>query len=118
MVMQQFNKILIVQEQEDLMVEMVAMEEFKIKIMILKINANKIFQWLIILEKKLNLKDLEVQAGIFSNRKEVKVVELSGWLLQGIQHWIILELVQKVSQEWCLKEEAKVQEEEQEDQFK
>ena len=65
MVMQQFNKILIVQEQEDLMVEMVAMEEFKIKIMILKINANKIFQWLIILEKKLNLKDLEVQAGIF-----------------------------------------------------
>jgi hypothetical protein len=112
MVMRQFNKILIVLELGGLMVEMEAMEEFKIQIIIVRYNAHKLSQKLITLEKKPHLKDLVVQAETISNKKVGKVEALSGWQLQAIPQYIILESVQKVNQEYYLKEKAKAQVEE------
>ena len=116
--MHQYNKIRIVLEQEGLMLEMEAMEEFKIQIMIVRYSAHRLTQKPIILEKKQHLKDLVEQAVTISNKKEEKVEVLFGWQHQAILHYIILKLALKVSREWCPKEKVKDQVEEPEVPFK
>jgi hypothetical protein len=76
--MRRLRKILIVLELGGLMVEMEAMEEFKIQKMIVRFSANKYSQKPIILEKKQHLRDLVEQAATFSNKKAEKVEALSG----------------------------------------
>ena len=60
------------------MLEMEAMEEFKIQIMIVRYSAHRLTQKPIILEKKQHLRDLVEQAGTFSNKKAEKAEALSG----------------------------------------
>lgn len=78
LVIYQLISLFLVLDLELLMEEMEALEELQIQILHNKINAQTIFLNLIILEKKLGMKDQEGPVVILQNKLEDQAEELFG----------------------------------------